>query len=59
MGGRVREYITDALDSLGLLAVAGGTGAGAATWIGWWGLAVAGGIVLVGSQLAARVGSAR
>lgn len=55
----MREYITDALDALGLLAVAGGAGAGAATYIGWWGLAVSGAVVLAGSHLAARLGGDR
>jgi hypothetical protein len=52
----VKEIITDALDAFGLLAVAAGVGAGAATWVGWWGLAISGGILVGGSQLAARLG---
>lgn len=55
----MREVITDALDALGLLGVAAGVGAGVATWVGWWGVAVAGGILLGGSQLAARTGGDR
>lgn len=52
----MREAITTALDTLGVLAVAAGIGAGAATLVGWWGLAISGAVVLVGSQLAARYG---
>jgi hypothetical protein len=52
----IKDAITDTLDALGLLAVAAGVGAGVATWLGWWGLAVAGGVLLAGSQLAERMG---
>jgi hypothetical protein len=48
----VRDYLTDALDTLGLLAVAAGAGAGVAAWVGWWGLAVGGVVLLGGVQLA-------
>jgi hypothetical protein len=48
----MRDLITDVLDAVGLLAVAAGIGAGAARWIGWFGLAVSGGVVLVGSVAA-------
>jgi hypothetical protein len=54
--GSVRTVLTDALDVLGVLAVAAGVGAGVATWLGWWGLAVAGGVLLAGSALAERMG---
>lgn len=57
-GGRlVRDLLTSLLDAVGLLAVAAGVGAGLAPWVGWFGLAVAGVIVLGGSLLAdARTG---
>jgi hypothetical protein len=48
----VRDLLTTLLDAIGLLAVAAGVGAGAARWVGWFGLAVAGVIVLGGSLLA-------
>lgn len=47
----MREFITTLLDAVGLLALAAGIGAGAAQWLGWWGLAVAGVVLLVGSGL--------
>jgi hypothetical protein len=47
----VRDLITDLLDVLALLAIAAGVGAGLSPWIGWFGLAVAGVIVLGGSLL--------
>ncbi|MFW6034068.1 MAG: hypothetical protein ACOC9R_02935 [bacterium] len=46
-----RDLITDVLDAVGLAAVAAGVGAGAAQWVGWFGLAVAGAVVLAGVQL--------
>lgn len=49
---------TTVLDAVGLLALAAGVGFGVAQWIGWWGLAVAGVIVLTGSALADRLQSA-
>jgi hypothetical protein len=54
--GSARTVLTDALDVLGVLAVAAGVGAGVAAWLGWWGLAVAGGVLLAGSALAERMG---
>lgn len=47
---RVRDLVTSSLDALGLLAVATGAGAGAAQWVGWFGAAV-GGLVLIGGSL--------
>lgn len=55
----MRELLTDVLDVLGLLAVAAGVAAGVAAWVGWWGLAAGGAVVLVGSQLAVRLGGER
>jgi hypothetical protein len=52
----MRTLLTDALDVLGVLAVAAGVGAGVAQWVGWWGVAVAGGVLLAGSALAERMG---
>ena len=52
----MRTLLTDALDVLGVLAVAAGVGAGSAALLGWWGLALAGGVLLAGSQLAERMG---
>lgn len=52
----MRTLLTDALDVLGVLAVAAGVGAGVAQWVGWWGVAVAGGVLLAGSQVAERMG---
>jgi len=46
---------TDWLDVLGLLAIATGVALGLFWTIGWWSLCVSGGVVLVGSQLAAWV----
>lgn len=51
----MREFVTTLLDAFGLIALAGGIGAGAATWLGWWGLAVAGVVLLAGSGVAARL----
>jgi hypothetical protein len=50
----VHDLITTILDVLALLAIAVGAGAGSAHWIGWWGVAVAGVVIGVGSQLASR-----
>jgi hypothetical protein len=50
----MNDLITTLLDVLALLAIAVGLGAGSAHWIGWWGVAVAGAVVAVGSQLASR-----
>lgn len=52
----MRDVVTDGLDVLGLVGVAAGVGAGAAQWIGWFGLAAAGGVLLAGSQLAGWLG---
>jgi hypothetical protein len=51
-GLRVRDLITDLLDAFALLAIAFGIGAGLSPWIGWFGLAVTGVIVLAGSLFA-------
>lgn len=50
----MRELTTTALDVTGLLLVAAGAGAGVYQWLGWAALAVSGGVVLLGSALAAR-----
>ncbi len=50
----MREHLTTALDALGLLLISAGLAALTYRWIGWACLAVAGGIVLGGSLLAAR-----
>lgn len=47
--------LTTGLDLAGLALVAGGTGAGLWHWIGPFGLAVSGAVVVLGSWLAARV----
>lgn len=52
----MRNVTTTLLDATGLLLVAAGVGAGCAQWIGWWGAAVAGVIVLAGRELADRLG---
>ena len=52
----MRERITTALDTAGLLLVAAGAGAGAYRWLGWAALAVSGVVVLAGSWLAADGG---
>lgn len=52
----MRERMTTALDTAGLLLVAAGAGAGAYRLLGWAALAVSGGVVLAGSWLAASVG---
>ena len=48
-----RERITDALDVLGLLALAVGVAGGLWSFIGWTSIAAGGAIVLIGSALAA------
>ncbi|MFI6700310.1 hypothetical protein ACIBJC_15255 [Streptomyces sp. NPDC050509] len=50
----MRERMTTWLDTLGLVLIAAGAGAGVWPLIGWAGLAVAGAVVLAGSALAAR-----
>lgn len=47
LGVTMREGVTTVLEAIALLAIAAGVGAGAAQWIGWFGMAV-GGVVLVG-----------
>lgn len=49
----MRELLTNLLDALGLLLVAAGVGAFTYRWIGWAALAVAGVVVLTGSQVSA------
>lgn len=51
----MNDLVTTLLDILALLVLAAGVGAGSAHWIGWWGMAVAGVVILIGSQLASRV----
>jgi hypothetical protein len=53
----VREVATTLLDALGLLLVAFGLGAALFPLISWAASAVAGGVVLTGSWLAARQGT--
>jgi hypothetical protein len=48
--------MTTALDTVGLLLVAAGAGAGVYRWLGWAALAVSGIVVLAGSLLAAGTG---
>jgi hypothetical protein len=48
----VRELLTDLLDILGLLLLAGGATAAAYRWVGWTGLAAGGAVVLAGSSFA-------
>lgn len=50
----MRAILTTLLDALALLLIAAGLAALTYRWIGWACLAVAGGIVLVGSAFAAR-----
>lgn len=50
----MRERMTTALDTAGLLLVAAGAGAGVYRWLGWAALAVSGAVVLAGSWLASR-----
>jgi len=52
-----REWVTTALDLVGLVSVAAGSAAAVFPWLGWACLVVAGVVVLGGSALAARVGS--
>jgi hypothetical protein len=52
----VRERMTTALDTAGLLLVAAGAGAGAYRLLGWAALAVSGAVVLAGSWFAASTG---
>lgn len=52
----LRERMTTALDTAGLLLVAAGAGAGTYRWLGWAALAVTGVVVLAGSWLAAGTG---
>ncbi|MER6956018.1 hypothetical protein [Streptomyces sp. NPDC000618] len=52
----MRERMTTALDTVGLLLVAAGAGAGAYRWLGLAALAMSGAVVLGGSWLASRVG---
>lgn len=51
----MREFLTTALDALGLLLVAAGLAALTYQWIGLASLGVAGAVVLVGSAVASRV----
>lgn len=50
----MRDVVTTVLDVAGLLLVAAGAGAAVRPLIGWSALAVAGVVVLAGSQVAAR-----
>lgn len=52
----MRERMTTALDTVALLLIAAGAGAGAYRWLGWAALAVSGLVVLAGSWLAAGAG---
>lgn len=52
----MRERMTTALDTAGLLLVAAGAGAATYRWVGWAALAVSGVVVLAGSWLAASQG---
>jgi hypothetical protein len=51
----MRELMTTLLDVAGLGLVAAGAAAAVWPWIGPAGLAVAGGVVLAGSQVSARL----
>lgn len=53
----MRLLATTVLDALGLLLIAAGLGFAVAAWVGPAALAVSGAVVLVGSQVAARMGS--
>ena len=55
----MREWTTTALDTVGLLLVAAGAGAGAYQLVGWAALAVTGAVVLAGSWLASRGAGAK
>jgi hypothetical protein len=48
--------MTTALDTIGLLLVAAGAGAGVYRWLGWAAMAASGAVVLAGSWLAAGAG---
>jgi hypothetical protein len=50
----VRDLVTTALDTLGLLLIAAGVAAGAHRVVGWAGLAAGGVVVLAGSWWYAR-----
>jgi hypothetical protein len=50
----VRDLVTTALDTLGLLLIAAGAVAGAYVVVGWAGLAAGGVVVLAGSWWFAR-----
>lgn len=52
----MRERMTTALDTVGLLLVAAGAGAGVYRWLGWAAMAASGAVVLAGSWLAAGAG---
>lgn len=52
----MRERMTTALDTAGLLLVAAGAGAGAYRLLDWAALAVSGAVVLAGSWLASGGG---
>jgi hypothetical protein len=56
-GVTVRELITSLLDALAILLIAAGAGAALFSIIGWPVLAVAGVVVLLGSQLGAYLSS--
>ncbi len=49
----MREWVTTALDVLGLMLIAAGAGLAAGVLVGWSALAVSGVVVLAGSQVAA------
>lgn len=49
----MRGIATTLLDAIGLLAFAAGVGLGAGTLLGWWGLALAGVVILAGSGVSA------
>lgn len=50
----MREFTTTLLDATGLLLVAAGVAGGTWAYVGAWGLAAAGGVVLAGSWFASR-----
>lgn len=52
----MQEFITDALDTMAILLIAAGLAALSWRLLGWGALAVAGVVVLVGSQIAAARG---
>lgn len=47
----MRDLVTNLLDVAALLLIAAGVGAGSSRWLGWWGLAAAGLVLLAGSQV--------